>query len=445
MLKNIDKQDFLCYNKFAKLTEYIRINISFFIAWVYLYSFLCILLFEFSLKTQIPLSRMYRNVLILCKVSLATIGVCVFYASAPAGAFFNFTEEKKMKKRILSFITMLTLSSNFFTISAYANSTWKDSYMNFLLNKTFQECEGIPTISFADMDFDGVPELLYYDGGMLFGMGQRYSDVYSINSLGVVYKKGTVFSGATSASQAFLDKNTNQKKRLNFRGTSQVIYLSEMTCEYDSTAIFSISEAFICDDNMYHWFENGKEVYKSSKYPTYEDVEMLLNDYKIIDDRTPEEQWKNFYSQSQKREIVDRMLSEFKSNSINVILNGTELTFDQPPILDPAGRVLVPIRKIAEAMGDDVKWNQDLQTAFVQHKERALIIPLYKDHLYTAYSDNPIEWRKYTLDVPSQVQNERTLTPVRAFCESLGATVNWDDSTQTVYIEYNGNYAGMQR
>lgn len=125
---------------------------------------------------------------------------------------------------------------------------------------------------------------------------------------------------------------------------------------------------------------------------------------------------------------------------IKVILNGTELAFDQPPILDPAGRVLVPIRKIAEAMGDDVKWNQDLQTAFVEHKERALIIPLYTDHLYMAYSDKPVEWRKYDLDVPSQVQNGRTLTPVRAFCESLGATVNWDDSTQTVYIEYNGNY-----
>lgn len=128
------------------------------------------------------------------------------------------------------------------------------------------------------------------------------------------------------------------------------------------------------------------------------------------------------------------------TRSVKVILNGAELSFDQPPILDPAGRVLVPIRKIAEAMGDDVKWSQDLQTAFVEHKERALIIPLYTDHLYIAYSDKPVEWRKYDLDVPSQNQNERTLTPVRAFCESLGATVNWDDSTQTVYIEYNGNY-----
>ena len=124
---------------------------------------------------------------------------------------------------------------------------------------------------------------------------------------------------------------------------------------------------------------------------------------------------------------------------IEVVLNGNKLSLDQEPINDH-GRILLPIREIAETMGDEVKWNQPLQTAFIRHNDRALIVPLNTDHLYIASSDKPIEWKKYNLDVPSQVRNGRTLTPVRAFCESLGATVNWDDSTQTVYIEYNGNY-----
>lgn len=37
-----------------------------------------------------------------------------------------------------------------------------------------------------------------------------------------------------------------------------------------------------------------------------------------------------------------------------------------------------------------------------------------------------------TLDVPAQVQNDRTLVPLRAIFEGLGATVDWDEETQTV-------------
>lgn len=131
------------------------------------------------------------------------------------------------------------------------------------------------------------------------------------------------------------------------------------------------------------------------------------------------------------------------TQSISVRLNGTELTFDQPPIMDPQGRVLVPIRKIAEAMGDEVKWNQDLQTAFVNHTDRALIIPLYQNNLYIAHGSGnahrPYLWGKYSLDVPSQIQNGRTLTPVRAFCESLDATVEWHEDSRTVEIRYDFN------
>ncbi len=37
-----------------------------------------------------------------------------------------------------------------------------------------------------------------------------------------------------------------------------------------------------------------------------------------------------------------------------------------------------------------------------------------------------------TLDVPAQVKNDRTLVPLRAIFEALGATVEWEEATQTV-------------
>ena len=35
-------------------------------------------------------------------------------------------------------------------------------------------------------------------------------------------------------------------------------------------------------------------------------------------------------------------------------------------------------------------------------------------------------------DVPAQIINDRTLVPLRGIFETLGATVEWDDATQTV-------------
>ncbi|MDI6601670.1 MAG: N-acetylmuramoyl-L-alanine amidase [Thermoanaerobacteraceae bacterium] len=44
-----------------------------------------------------------------------------------------------------------------------------------------------------------------------------------------------------------------------------------------------------------------------------------------------------------------------------------------------------------------------------------------------------------TSDVPPVIINDRTMVPVRVISESLGALVDWDNNTNTVYISYEGN------
>lgn len=59
------------------------------------------------------------------------------------------------------------------------------------------------------------------------------------------------------------------------------------------------------------------------------------------------------------------------------------------------------------------------------------------DKTITMQIDNNVMYingNPLTLDVPPQIMNERTLVPVRAVSESLDCTVNWDGNTQTVYI-----------
>ena len=124
---------------------------------------------------------------------------------------------------------------------------------------------------------------------------------------------------------------------------------------------------------------------------------------------------------------------------IKVVLNGEEIEFDQSPIMAEGNRILVPIRKIAEAMGDKVLWNQDTQSAFIKHGEVALIIKLLENNIKIVKNEQLKQWQKKQLDVPAMVLNERTLVPVRAFCESLGADVKWVGEEKTVYMTYNFN------
>lgn len=134
----------------------------------------------------------------------------------------------------------------------------------------------------------------------------------------------------------------------------------------------------------------------------------------------------------------DAVYAEFKSPRIKVVLNGTEIDFDQPPIM-AEDRILVPIRKIAEAMGDTVLWNDEYQTAFIKHEDRGLIIKLLEDHIKIVKNEHWTQWEEKELDIMAFSLNGRTLVPVRAFCESLGADVNWNGDEYTAYITYDFN------
>lgn len=46
---------------------------------------------------------------------------------------------------------------------------------------------------------------------------------------------------------------------------------------------------------------------------------------------------------------------------------------------------------------------------------------------------------KMTFDVNPYIENDRTLVPMRAIFEAVGATVQWDETDQTVYAIRNKN------
>ena len=113
-------------------------------------------------------------------------------------------------------------------------------------------------------------------------------------------------------------------------------------------------------------------------------------------------------------------------DNIKVTLNGAVLAFDVRPQLAD-GTTLVPMRRIFEALGAEVNWDDTSQTVTATKGDITVVMQL----------DNPgmlINGNKITLSVPPRLTDGSTLVPTRAVAEGLDAVVDWDSAAQTVVI-----------
>lgn len=124
--------------------------------------------------------------------------------------------------------------------------------------------------------------------------------------------------------------------------------------------------------------------------------------------------------------IITVMCTKAFAEDISVKLNGSKLIFDQPPIIAD-GRTLVPMRAIFEALGLDVKWDNDTRQITASNDHSAILLTV--DSTNAIVNDITCN-----LDVPPQIINDRTLVPARFVAESLNCKVNWHPDTQTVVI-----------
>ncbi len=112
---------------------------------------------------------------------------------------------------------------------------------------------------------------------------------------------------------------------------------------------------------------------------------------------------------------------------IMVTVNKKILTFDQPPVI-VNDRTLVPLRAIFEALGAIVDWEPETRIVTARRGEDT--ISLIVDTNIINKNGTAME-----IDVPAQIIGDRTMVPVRAISESLGASVDWNRNSRTVIID----------
>lgn len=112
---------------------------------------------------------------------------------------------------------------------------------------------------------------------------------------------------------------------------------------------------------------------------------------------------------------------------IRAILNGAELKFDAPPVIEN-DRTLVPMRSILEPMGATITWDQEsrMVTARLGDNEIKVVV---------GSTLAVVNGNLAVLDTPAQIQSDRTYIPLRFVAESLGLRVGWDGEQRLISLE----------
>lgn len=124
-------------------------------------------------------------------------------------------------------------------------------------------------------------------------------------------------------------------------------------------------------------------------------------------------------------EVTEAPVKE--DGEITVKIDGVEVVFpDQKPILYN-DRTMVPMRAIFEALGADVAWDNDTNTAMAKRGDIYILIQI--DNTKLIKNNETVE-----LDVPAMLVNDRTLVPVRAISEAFECKVDWVEETLEVLV-----------
>lgn len=116
---------------------------------------------------------------------------------------------------------------------------------------------------------------------------------------------------------------------------------------------------------------------------------------------------------------------------LRIVVNGQELNTEVPAVIEE-GRTLVPLSAISQALLAYVDWDESSRMVTILKDCDKLELTI---GVKTAYKNSaPIG-----LEVPPQIVAGRTMVPLSFISQALGASVEWDPVTRTVFVYYTNN------
>lgn len=112
---------------------------------------------------------------------------------------------------------------------------------------------------------------------------------------------------------------------------------------------------------------------------------------------------------------------------LTVHVDGRYVSTDVDPYT-VSGRTYLPLRAATESMGASVNWNPYTHSATIK-KDSTII------HCSVGSKAMTVNGVTRYNDAAPQVQNGRTMLPIRPIAEALGSTLDYDSYTASVYID----------
>ena len=127
--------------------------------------------------------------------------------------------------------------------------------------------------------------------------------------------------------------------------------------------------------------------------------------------------------------IVIGIASFASSKDITVKVDGKTIDFpDARPFIDTqSNRTMIPVRFVAENLGCKVDWNGDLRVVYIQKNDTLI-------ELKIGVLEAIVGGKVMSLDAKAVIEENRTFVPLRFVSEALGAFVEWNRDTRTIYI-----------
>lgn len=108
--------------------------------------------------------------------------------------------------------------------------------------------------------------------------------------------------------------------------------------------------------------------------------------------------------------------------------NAREFDIDAPPVVSN-GRVLVPLRVIAEIYGADVVWKPETKTVNISLVSTKIMLTVGNNNAV-------INGKTALLDSPPSIINGRVMIPIRFISEAFQSSVEWNQEEKNVIIRF---------
>lgn len=130
-------------------------------------------------------------------------------------------------------------------------------------------------------------------------------------------------------------------------------------------------------------------------------------------------------------------------DEIAVQLNGNPVEFSDQGAVLCNSHVLAPARGLFEQMGAYVEWDPEKVTVQITTITKTLLLQIGNQYMlivdnaeYGSDTSGAYVPAMIELDMPATLLNGRTMVPLRAISEGLGAEVEWNEEASSVHITY---------